>query len=245
MSNELAKVENTGGALALIRTAIENNADTDYLRELFALQKDWEANEARKAFVKAMAAFKAEHLTIAKDKKVNYATRDGDKVNYTHATIGNVVAVVVPALAMHGLSHRWETKQSDGGMITVTCILTHEAGHSESTTLYGLPDNSGKKNPIQQIASTVSYLQRYTLLAATGLATSDQPDDDGAGGVEIGVEEARIMQSWIDVITAATDVATLAKLKKEYIDDYKGLSNVPQQIKDAYANRLGELKAPA
>jgi hypothetical protein len=41
------------------------------------------------------------------------------------------------------------------------------------------PDDSGKKNPIQQIASTVSYLERYTLFAITGLAP--QEDDDGAG----------------------------------------------------------------
>jgi hypothetical protein len=46
--------------------------------------------------------------------------------------------------------------------------------------LSGEPDASGQKNKIQQVGSTVTYLQRYTLLALTGLATHDQ-DDDGRG----------------------------------------------------------------
>jgi hypothetical protein len=42
-------------------------------------------------------------------------------------------------------------------------------------------DVSGKKNAIQSVASSITYLSRYTLLAATGLAAVDMPDDDGAG----------------------------------------------------------------
>ncbi|WP_080398455.1 ERF family protein [Burkholderia pseudomallei] len=56
-------------------------------------------------------------------------------------------------------------------------------GHSKMVTMSGAPDNSGKKNAIQQAASTITYLQRYTLLAATGMSTKDD-DDDGAGGAD-------------------------------------------------------------
>ena len=38
-------------------------------------------------------------------------------------------------------------------------------------------DDSGNKNSIQAVGSTTTYLQRYTLKAALGLAASD--DDDG------------------------------------------------------------------
>jgi hypothetical protein len=50
-------------------------------------------------------------------------------------------------------------------------------GHSERTTLSATADTSGSKNSIQAIGSTVTYLQRYTLLAAVGLAAGG--DDDG------------------------------------------------------------------
>ena len=49
----------------------------------------------------------------------------------------------------------------------MTCQITHELGHSESVEMTAPPDDSGGKNTIQSIASTKTYLERYTLLAAT------------------------------------------------------------------------------
>lgn len=168
----------------MLRYAIEQKADLGYLRELMALQKEWDANEARKEYVAAMAAFKADPPTITKDKLVSFKTKDGDVTEYMHATIGNVVEKICGALGRHGLSHRWDTKQGNAGQVEVTCTITHERGHSESTSLRAMEDNSGKKNAIQMLASTVTYLQRYTLLALTGLATKDG-DDDGRGDAPI------------------------------------------------------------
>jgi len=80
-------------------------------------------------------------------------------------------------MSKHGLSASWHTKQ-DNGAVSVTCTITHLMGHKESVTLSAPPDNSGSKNNIQAIGSTVTYLQRYTLFAITGIAAADQ-DDDG------------------------------------------------------------------
>lgn len=164
----------------LLRIALESGADLDRLERLMALQERWEANEARKAFTVAMSDFKAEPLEIFKRKQVGYKTKEGDFVGYMHAELSDVTAVVGPAMGRHGLSYRWDIKQ-DAGRINVTCIVTHKAGHSESVTMDAAPDSSGKKNAIQQTASSVTYLQRYTLLAATGMSTKGM-DDDGQGG---------------------------------------------------------------
>lgn len=163
----------------LLRYAMEQKADPAYLRELLLLQREWESDQAKKAFVQAMASFKAQTIKIEKDKHVSFTTQKGT-TSYDHATIGNVVGVIVSAMAPFGLSHRWITEQKDGRVI-VTCEIRHARGHAETTALMASPDDSGGKNSIQAIASTVTYLQRYTLLAATGLATSDQEDDDGEG----------------------------------------------------------------
>jgi hypothetical protein len=168
----------------LLRMAVEQGADMDKLEKLMALQERWEANQARKAYVEAMAEFKKNAPEIYKDKNVAFTG-----TSYNHATLGGICEVVIASLAKHGFSHRWDTKQPKSGMIIVTCILTHMLGHSEDTTLEAPPDNSGKKNGIQQIASTVTYLQRYTLLGACGLATKDLPDDDGRGAE--GKQEAK------------------------------------------------------
>lgn len=164
----------------MMLTALGRGASLELVESAMKLQERWEANEARKAFVKAMADFKAEPLEIFKRKHVGYTTKDGEFVGYKHAELAHITDVVVPAMARHGLSHRWDLQQG-GGRIAVTCTITHRLGHSEAVTLDGTPDASGKKNSIQQVASTITYLQRYTLLAATGLATKDDADDDGRG----------------------------------------------------------------
>lgn len=171
-----------GGAanpIDLLQIAVERGAPMDLIERLMALKERHEANEARKAFVDDMAEFKKEPLEIFKRKAVGFTTKDGDFVGYKHAELSDVAEVVVPALARHGFSHRWDVKQ-EAGRITVTCIITHRMGHSESLTMDAPPDDSGKKNKIQQVASAVTYLQRYTLLGATGLAAKNT-DDDGAG----------------------------------------------------------------
>lgn len=171
--------------MTLIERAVLDPAfDVSKLEQLLAVKERWEKQEAKAQFIAAMAAFKAEPVTVQKSKHVKYAVSDGaGKVDFYHATLGSVVEAIGPALGRHGLAHRWEVEQGNGGLIKVTCVLMHGAGHEERVMLTGMPDTSGKKNAIQQVGSTVTYLQRYTLMAATGMASVDQ-DDDGAGGSE-------------------------------------------------------------
>lgn len=186
----------------LVSLAIQQGANIETLERLYKLQLEYEANDARKQFARAMAAFKAESITISKDKAVSH--KGG---SYKHATLGNVVGVIAEALGRHGLYHAWSTSQ-DNGVISVTCVLTHEAGHRASITMSAMPDDSGSKNAIQQFGSTVTYLQRYTLMAITGTAATDQ-DDDGAGSPG---RDPRVNQ-FLAAITAASTPDELRKVK--------------------------------
>lgn len=158
--------------IQLLQIAVQKGVDAEQLKMLMELQREWKADQARDAFVNAMNAFRSEALKVVKTKEVSFGT-----TAYKHATLANTVAIVAPALSKHGFSHRWETSQ-DGQIITVACVITHQLGHSERTTLSAPPDQTGGKNAIQAVGSAVSYLQRYTFMAITGLAASDQ-DDDG------------------------------------------------------------------
>jgi len=160
----------------LVRYAMDTNADLDRLEKLMAMQQKWEEHEARKAFVAAMAEFKRSPPTIVKDNHVEFKTNSGT-TSYWHATIGNVVEKIVAGLSEHGFSHRWIPERIEGGIIRITCVITHKLGHSESTVLEAPLDQSGGKNNIQAMISTKTYLERHSLLAATGLATKDMADD--------------------------------------------------------------------
>jgi len=168
----------------LVALAVQRGDDLKNITALMDLQERWEKNEARKAYVVAMNAFKKNPPTIFKDRHVYYKNRNGDVTEYDHSSLANVAATISEGLAEHGLSHRWDQEQLDGGQIRVTCVITHAMGHSESNFLQSGADQSGGKNSIQAIGSTVTYLQRYTLLSAVGLATQDM-DNDGRGAGQV------------------------------------------------------------
>ena len=184
----LASKPNELSPMAAMQMAISSGADLDKLEKMLELQAKWEDREAKKAYVQAMADFKNEPPEIEKDSHVKYQTEKG-LTEYDHASLGNVTDKINNALSEHGLSSAWSTQQNDGN-IMVTCTITHRLGHSESTSLAAPPDSSGKKNTIQSIGSTITYLERYTLLSLTGLATHDQ-DNDGRAPAATKEDEKR------------------------------------------------------
>ena len=194
--------------MQMLQVAVQQGADVEKMAQLMALSERWEANEARKAFVVALNAFKADAPRIVKTREVSFGA---GKAAYKHALAGVASEVIGQALAKVGISHRWDVAQSDGGKIKVTCILTHAQGHAERVSMEATADTSGSKNSIQAIGSAVSYLQRYTLLASTGLVPKDA-DDDGAGGGTTHAMDAKARDEFAFAIDAETDKRKLEAL---------------------------------
>lgn len=167
-----------GTPAEFVQLAISQKADLATIERAMDLYERWERREARMAYVEAMVDFKKNPPSILKNKHVCFERKDGGFTQYDYATLDHLCEEVIACLAKVGLSHHWKVEQLDP-WIKVTCVITHESGHYEETMLQGIADASGGKNAIQAIGSTVSYLQRYTLFCATGLA-SGLDDDDGA-----------------------------------------------------------------
>ncbi len=159
----------------LLQVAVERGAPLEYVEKLMGLMERWETNEARKAYNEAFAAFKAEAVVIIKNRDVTAGPLSGKK----YAELFAVVNAATPALSRHGLSASWKLTKDDKDWIEVTCTLKHIGGYSESVSMGGPPDSGGAKNKIQERASTVTYLERYTLKAILGL--SEQEDDNDGG----------------------------------------------------------------
>lgn len=175
-SNEPMQLPAPSTPAALIEIAVRSGASVETLERLMALQERHQANEARRQYVESLARFKALGLYVKKNREVNQGQ---GRPSYRHATLDNIIATLSPALAQEGLNATWSTEQHAGGGVTVTCILRHAAGHSESVSLTAQLDTGPGRNAIQSLGSSITYLQRYTLMAITGVAASDQ-DDDGA-----------------------------------------------------------------
>lgn len=170
---------------SMYEMALARGGDLDKLEKFMELQIKWEKREAMKAFIKAMAAFKANPPDIYKDKK-------NSQFDSTYTSLDSLVNKTIPELSKYGLSHNWDYGTAANGNPEVTCVLTHELGHSISVTQDAAPIQSKNKsgqvvtNPIQQVKCTQTYLKITTFEAVTGLVSRDANlDDDGnASGIE-------------------------------------------------------------
>jgi len=202
--------------LDMLNRALETGASMDVLEKFMLLHERWESGNARKAFDAAISEAKAEIPPIVKNAKGHNDKR--------YANFAAIAGVVDPILSKHGLSYRFRTAQTD--KISVTCVLSHRDGHSEETTLAGPADNSGSKNAIQAIGSTLTYLQRYSLIQALGLAATE--DDDGraagAGGTITDEQVERLQREIMDTdsdlpkFLAHMKVETLAEIPAARFD---------------------------
>jgi hypothetical protein len=165
------------GWLSVIEKMLDKGGNTELLTKVFEMQQAHEREQQRKEFVQAFAAFKSEApSSVERTGKVGFESK-GAKVGYEHVELDVACSALVPILAKHGLAHSWETQQADGGLITVTCRLEHQGGHSKAVTLRAMPDGSGAKNAIQAVGSAITYLERYTFMAVCGMAQRGADDD--------------------------------------------------------------------
>jgi len=204
-------VSGGGGLLAMIeRLATNPQLNIEVFDRLLKARREEEDRAAERAFNSAMSQAKGEFTPIIKTHIVDYPHKDGrGRTSYKHEELADISAVVDPILSKYGLSYRHRTVQT-GGKITVTCILSHADGHSEENSLDGVEDTSGQKNSNQSIASTVTYLQRYTLKQGLGLAAGRDNDGQGEPSPKISVEQANELQKLID--QTGRSQATLLRL---------------------------------
>ena len=213
----------------MLNRAVASGAGIDVLEKLMALQERWQSNSARMAFDDAVSQAKKEIPVIVKN-----ATAHNNK---RYANFAAIAKVVDPVLGTYGLSYRFKTAQSENG-ISVTCILSHKAGHFEETTLTGPADTSGAKNAIQAIGSTLTYLQRYGLVQMLGLAASE--DDDGnAAGMGEAISEEQLLALLDQAKEVGANMDAFCKLLKVDV-----LANLPsRQFPSALALLKSKRKA--
>lgn len=217
----------------LVAIAAQRGENIEYLRELMQLEREWKADKAKEAFNLALAEFKKTSVVVVKDRENKQYSKGDQKAMYT--SLGNLVNTVNAAMAPFGLNASWSIDQASG--ITVTCLLTHTLGFSKSVTLSGPPDSSGSKNPLQQIKSTITYLQGATFQAVTGIVANDSSansDDDGNAAYE------RVS---VDQVTELNDLITETGADKPKFIEALGVASLEDLPKAAYYAAKVALKA--
>lgn len=154
---------------ALLQSA--PNSDPQKLDQLATIYERLQAGTARTAFARAMSQMQPKLPAVIKSGKNTH-------LSTLYAKLEDIQSAVRPLMAEHGFSVRWSS-ETIGNEIHVTCIVTHEEGHSESDTM-PLPVIEQKgTNPLQQRGIAMSYGKRYTLCNVLGIQLGGEDNDGG------------------------------------------------------------------
>jgi len=220
----------------LIKAVAEGQMSVADMKEMMQLQRDYEANEARKAFIHAMAKAKENPPKIVNDL-VNQ--QYGEYATYS--SLGNIVEVGGKHFSQFGFFIRWAFEEpADVNKIICDCIITHERGHSETVRSIGPLDDSGKKNPLQQRRSTKTYLKIDTFLAVTGLSSLRFDTDDDANGA---FEEKLITDSQrAELILLLPETEGATDIFEKWLNDVYKIECVEELPAEAFIRVLTALK---
>ena len=161
---------------ALIAFTIDRHKDIDIevMKGLMAMRDHIKEEKAREAFFRDLSAFQAECPVIQKTRVAH-----GKKFDYVYAPREEIAPIMNPILKKYGFSYTYKDKyEPEPPAHLVTCILHHKEGHSESAEFRAPVDSELFMNEIQQNATSVTYGERYSLMAVSGVTVGGE-DTDG------------------------------------------------------------------
>ena len=199
----------------LIAQALATGASAEVMEKLFALRAKIKAEQAREAFMQALADFQSEAKTIDKTKKV--MNKDGRTVRYQYAPLEAIIAQIRGSLAKNGLSYTWDVK-NDSGAITAVCSITHRLGYSQSSEFKIPIDTEGYMTAPQKVASALTFAKRYSLCNALGISTGEEDTDANDVG-----KEATAKSEKAKILFLLRGLGKNPKTKEEVIDAVKSL----------------------
>jgi len=161
-------------SLDLIAKAITDpTVQPEKLQQLLVVKKEWEADEARKAFARAIVGFQEACPTVHKSRSMHN--------NIKFAGKSDIEETIKPVLSAFGLSISIiKTTISDGNLVAEGCII-HRDGHILELSAEIKVDQKMSANDTQKVGSAISYVWRYMFCPALNISLADEVDDDGAG----------------------------------------------------------------
>lgn len=220
-----ASTPHAGSAVELIRAAMATGASPEHLRELLAVRREWEADEARKAYNHAIAEFQRRAPIVEK----------GDKAyDKAYARMDRIWREIRPLVTELGLSVTWQVCEKRDSLCRVEGQLRHRDGHGERLVMdIPIPEQLKGQNSAQQMGSASTYARRYALCAALGIVTGDDDDGHKAGAVFVTHDQAREISDLLDACRG------LGSFNEKAFWGWAG-AEVAQEI---HANRFADVAA--
>lgn len=164
---------------SIYQVARDPATDVAKMSALISLLNEQQDRSARQAFNSSMVACQAEMPRVTKDKRIIHEARPGKTgMSVRYATYERIDECVRPIYQQHGFSVQFSTATPEAGKYVTTATVRHSGGHSEPYTMPLQLDQSGGKNDIQGMGSTMAYARRYLLTMIFNIVTEGD-DQDG------------------------------------------------------------------
>ncbi len=137
---------------SLIERAIDQGASVETISSLLELRKEYEAQEAEKAFNEAFSKWQTLKPVLVKTKKVSYPHKTGGgKTEYKYCPLDQIEAQIQIPLRECGLSYKWQgIVHSDGRDGQSALLNTHWATAKQMTSM-PQPTNQAIKTPYKPL----------------------------------------------------------------------------------------------
>ena len=177
----------------------------------------------------SLVAALADLAVVEKDQTASVKMKTGGTYSYSYTDLGSIVKRTRSTLAEHGLAVIQPIVGHEQGLAVQT-IIVHAAGTMDCGLL---PFPHGVD--AQATGSWITYMRRYALLAALGMATGE--DDDGKAAVPR--EEPPVVPGYIRSVVEARERLNDAEKAslREWMAE-QGLPRTPSQLTEAQAEQV-------
>src|SRR6185436_2890422 len=165
--------------LALVERATrDQTGDGEKMEKLLAMAERLQAKRAESEYDQAMNAAQSEMQPVARDS-------DNPQTRSRYVSYGALDRAVRPIYTAHGFSLSFGTRATGPDRVTITCRVSHRAGHTERVEIEMPADGKGAKGGDVQTkthatGSAVSYGMRYLLKMIFNIAVGEYDDDGNA-----------------------------------------------------------------
>lgn len=227
-------------AEALIAQAIDKGVPVETMERLMAMRRELKAERAKELYDQAMVEFQG-HCPVI--KKSRAGATSGGKVAYYYAPLESIVIQTKDLIKKNGFSYAIQTETAID-KVKVTCVVKHEAGHSEPSSVeVPLGTKTGVMNASQVVAAAITFAKRYAFCNAFGILTSDEDNESRlARGNEKTVDDK--LAALLDHVAKATDVDSMTEYLGKIQKSKKYTAEQKKKIKEAIDARIAELVPP-
>lgn len=244
--------DNAKMVMQMVHDAAGNpNIDVTKMQALWAMKKDIDADDARKAFQADYVRMKPHLPKVIRSKK-NTQT----KSNY--APLEDINEVVDPILEQFNFGTSYEIVKNDAEGVELIVQLIHSQGHVKTTPVWMPIDKAGIQGTVNKTgphatSSSIMYARRVGKALLLDISTGDDKDGNASGdqAAVITVDQVKLLSQLLvesktnkEKFLKIYEVETLEALLQKDFQDALNLLQERKKDKQAAPGTQGSQNAP-